>query len=165
VRTTEAVTKVIYVARGTAVSSSVGPDFAATLTAPDEALATLSVQAFAVGPENTYYDSDGADVALASPGAPQDVTVAPQLVQMTQIGEVRQISISALYPDSLWRVVTGSPDAVYATSASEVVSVTPNGVLVARGPGSARVSITYGGLHAYIPVYVELAGKRRAVTH
>jgi PKD repeat protein len=159
------ITSVIYVSPGTVASSRVGPDFAADLIVPAEALGTMSVQAFAIGPENTYYDSERVDIVLSSPGTPLDLAVAPKLVQMAQVGEFRQISITALYPDSVWRDVTGRLDAVYATSAPEVVSVTPTGLLVATGPGLARVSITYGGLNAFIPVYVDLAGKRRAVSH
>jgi len=165
VQTADEVTSVIYIAHDTVATSSVGPDYAAELTVPAGALGTLSVQAFAIGPGKTYYDSDRVDVALASPGMPQELTVTPTRVQMARVGETRQISIAAMYPDSVWRDVTGNQQAMYASSAPEVASVSAAGLVVARGVGSARVSIGYGGLLVYITVYVDTADRRRAVSH
>jgi hypothetical protein len=165
VQTTDLITGVIYIARETVASNSIGPDYAADLLVPAGALGTLPVQAFAIGPGNVYYDSDPVDVVLASPGNPEDLAVTPTLVQMVRVGETRQISIAALYPDLLWRDVTGDQEVVYSSSAPEVASVSSSGLVVARGSGSARISIGYGGLLAYITVYVDTRGRRRAVSH
>ena len=59
--------------------------------------------------------------------------------------------LQAVYSDDSLRTVTG---AVYASSAPDVVSVGPDGVLTALRKGTAVITAEYGGITAQLPVTV-----------
>jgi PKD repeat protein len=156
--------RVVYVAQDSAASSELGPSFVTDLAIPMAAFGELRVKVFAVGTGDTYFDSDEATITITSDVPPSELRISPAFVHLSFAGEARQLNVSAIFADAVWRDVSANSDTIYSSSTPSVVAITKSGEVLARNPGTSTVVVQYRGVTATISVQVDSAvGRHRAV--
>jgi hypothetical protein len=68
-----------------------------------------------------------------------------------------QIYLKGVYSDGVVRDVwSASSGTTYTSSDEKVVTVNPDGLVTARGPGKARITALNGGKKLFLDAFVEL---------
>jgi hypothetical protein len=85
--------------------------------------------------------------------SPVSITVYPVVADFT-MEQKRYLQVTGLYADKTTADLTQSSRIEYAPSDPAVATVDSQGIVTPVGPGSAKITVTYGDLKHDVPVRV-----------
>jgi FlgD Ig-like domain/PGAP1-like protein len=118
-----------------------GPPFAKTWQVPVGAIGAVQLTAFAGNDSLLYGMSASVDVPVVLNEPPVKLEILPTKVLLGGPGDLFVLSVFGTWTNGVERDVTmGNLGTTYSTSNSSVATVTPDGVVIARGKGPANIS-------------------------
>lgn len=146
--------QVLYVTRFSA--DAVDAPFFSNLTIPEDEIGWVKVAAFGRTKAGEFV-SDEITIFVQPESSLHELSVEPQRLSFFREGQTRKIVVTGRYDGGLTRDLN-APGAgtTYSSSSNDVVSVTADGTMEARGIGSAVVTVVNSGKGAEVAVVVDL---------
>ncbi|MEE9229072.1 MAG: cadherin repeat domain-containing protein, partial [Acidobacteriota bacterium] len=135
-----------------------GP-FAFSFPVPAERLGELTILTGTTGPGPENYDAS-TYVVVHTEQPPTSISVSPAHLALVRLGELQGLTVRGLYPDGSEADLTSpSSGTVYAVGSgtSDVVAVSPEGLIQAIGAGEDEIVVSNSGLAVQVPVKVTLS--------
>ncbi|HEY1206582.1 MAG: Ig-like domain-containing protein [Bryobacteraceae bacterium] len=106
-----------------------------------------------ITPGNTVYSAP-ISIDVERSDTPESVKVQPSTLLGLSVGDTGCLIVQATYADGTTPDISQATQIVYASDTSAVATVNNIGMVTAVAPGSAKITITYGGISVRVPVTV-----------
>ena len=145
-------TSVLLLSRGGSLRDTNAP-FNFPLPIPLDAVGRYPVTYFATDTAANVWRGT-TNLSVTPLAALNYLEASPRRFNFTRLGDQVQISVTGVYSDISRNVTDPSAGTTYFSGDTSVVTVTSNGVMTARGPGEASITVSKSSQNAYVDVVV-----------
>lgn len=125
--------------------------FQVAVRIPEDHIGPITLRAVARDQNGNLYET-AIRLMVEAPGVPQTISVEPQEILLSRLGDSAFISVAGAFPDGMRRNITQS--SLFISTNVKVATVNSNGQVQAVAPGISTINVSYAGLSKAIPAKV-----------
>jgi hypothetical protein len=103
----------------------------------------------------------GININVERPDAPMSIELASSSVRFEDIGKQAFLEVLGFFPSGEVADLTNSSHSDYVVANPDIATVTPHGVVTAKGPGETMITATYAGLSSSLAIKVFKSGEMK----